>query len=218
MGKGFNRHFRRLRSRHTGDHVLQRGRECSEYTRKMLGGRLSSYCQTNVVQGKTKACLKNRKVGRRTQKSFTFLFHLNTQVCMFSMVSLCACCRGCAFSMKMGCNNNEELSCGDLYRQYSVMEAGWTVFQCSFSACFSVEEDYCVFTHLCGMCRPSTGEACTASEATSLTVSKHKKTEIPPRSQARRESVSIAKDGSFDNVTVQKNPWLCAGGWAEFTS
>ena len=101
----------------------------------------------------------------------------------------------------MGCNNNEELSCGDLYRQYSVMEAGWTVFQCSFSACFSVEEDHCVFTAGC-VAQALVKFAQQVKPRRSQSV---KTPEIPPRSQARRESVSVAEDGSLDNVTVQKN-------------
>ena len=106
-----------------------------------------------LCKERQKTLPKKPKVGRRTQKSFTFLFHLNTQVCLFfNGFAVCACCRGCAFSMKMGCNRDEELSCGDLYRQYSVMEAGWTVFQCSFSACFSLWRKITVSSHICAAC------------------------------------------------------------------
>ena len=39
------------------------------------------------------------------------------------------------FPSRMGCNSKERVVLGGMYRHYSVMQAGWNVFQCSSSAC-----------------------------------------------------------------------------------
>ena len=69
-------------------------------------------------------------------------------------------------------------------------------FQCMF---LSVEEDHCLFTHLCGLCHPLDGQALVklAQQVKPRRSQSVKTPEIPPRTQARRESVSIAKDGSL---------------------
>ena len=67
------------------------------------------------------------------------LFHLNAQVWM--LFFLCAVFFVAALRFlpsRMGCNSKERGLMADLWRHCSVMQAGWTVVQCSCSARFSL--------------------------------------------------------------------------------
>ena len=59
-----------------------------------------------------------------------------------------------AFAPRTGYNNTERVVMGGLCRHESVMQAGWNVGTCSYSACFlSVEGEECFCGYLCCRCR-----------------------------------------------------------------
>ena len=63
------------------------------------------------------------------------LFHLNAQVWMFCFKVCCVFVAALRFlPSRMGCNSKERDLMADLWRHCSVMQASWTVVQCSYSA------------------------------------------------------------------------------------
>ena len=107
----------------------------------------------------------------------------NLDVSMFSWCAVSAAACALVSYQGLACNRKERVVMGGFYKRYSVMQQGWTVvkmfFQCML---LFVEEGDCLFGQLCSRChpsgRPSIGEACLASAATSLLDITHIKNQI----------------------------------------